>query len=256
MKVEEMKIGRAVDILILREGFKYRLGSKIEEVKKDIVYVSLITSKGRVFHFEETDEIVVIYKTDTRLFKWNKVRGGIDQLDGDRVHILKLPGEGKPYNRRDSFRVPVDESAVFSRYVMKEKVTQAEIDVAKMKLEAHKAAYVTAEGKEPTEPITLLPEEDPRYEKKQFTGLIKDISESGVGMYTNEKLEIGSEVTFELFTSFGKMKFYADVMRVVDERRNAFNLYYGCSFTKSDKDLPRYLVEIQRIQLKKMKGKR
>lgn len=248
MQIDQMKVGHSVDIFITREGYSYRLGSKIEEVKANIVYITLITSKSRVFHFHKDDEIVVIYKSDNRLFRWENARGGTAMLDGDMVHCLQLFGEGKPYNRRDSFRVTLEETAVFERFVMKEDVTGEDIQKA---LEAKKKLQEEMKS----EDVQLLPEEDPRYEKKEFTAFIKDLSESGVGIYTNEKLEKGEGVSFEIFSTYGKMRFDAEVQRQAEERKDAFRTFYGCSFTKLDKNLTKYLYDLQRIQLKKMKGK-
>ena len=248
MQTEQMKVGKSVDIYITREGYSYRLGSKIEGVKANVVYITLITSRSRVFHFRKEDEVAVIYKSENRLFKWENVRGGTAMLEGDMVHCLQLIGEGKPYNRRDSFRVALEETAVFGHFVRKENVTEEEIK------KAQEARKKLAEEMK-TENVQLLPEEDPRYEKREFSAYIKDLSESGVGIYTNEKLEKGESVSFEIFTPYGKMKFEAEVQRTTDERKDAFRIFYGCFFTKLDKNLTKYLYDLQRIQLKKMKGK-
>ena len=231
MQVSEMKVGRSVDIFILREGYNYRLGSKIEEVRNGVVYITLITSKNRVFQFRQTDEIVVIYKTENRLFKWTKVTGGIGNLDGDVVHVLYMTGEGKPYNRRATFRVPFEESVVCERYVLKE------------------GEYVSDEETE------VDPETDERFELKQFTSFVNDLSANGVGLFTNEPLEIGDEFTFEIHSPYGKMFFAAEVQRIADERKNAMRRFYGCSFTKSNEELPKYLYDLQRLELRKKRGR-
>lgn len=248
MQIDQMKVGHSVDIFITREGYNYRLGSKIEEVKANIVYITLITSKSRVFHFHKDDDITVIYKSENRLFRWNKAKGGSAMLDGDMVHCLQLAGEGKPYNRRDSFRVTLEETAVFERYIQKEDVSEEDVQKA---LEARHNLMEEMKS----ENVQLPLEEDPRYEKKEFTAFIKDLSESGVGIYTNETLEKGESVAFELFSPYGKMKFEAEVQRKTDERKEAFRMFYGCSFTKLDKNLIKYLYDLQRIQLKKKKDK-
>ena len=64
MQLKDMKVGKSIDILINREGYNYKLVSKVEEVGVGKVYISLITARNRVFMFRSDDKVQFIYKTD------------------------------------------------------------------------------------------------------------------------------------------------------------------------------------------------
>ena len=49
MLLENIPLGRTLEIYIDREGYRYRLVSKVEEAKSNQVCVSLIASNGRAF---------------------------------------------------------------------------------------------------------------------------------------------------------------------------------------------------------------
>ena len=51
MLLENIPLGRTLEIYIDREGYRYRLVSKVEEAKSNQVCVSLIASNGRAFQF-------------------------------------------------------------------------------------------------------------------------------------------------------------------------------------------------------------
>ena len=115
MQIKEMILGRKLEILVDREGYTYRLVSKVEGTAEGSVAVSAIVAKGRMFHFEETDDVTIIYRGEERMWKWDHVKPGLARLEGETVHTFSSKEQGQVYNRRESFRVPIGESLLMYR---------------------------------------------------------------------------------------------------------------------------------------------
>lgn len=231
MQIKEMKPGSSIDILVHREGYEYRLVSKVEEARETKLFISLIAARNRVFMFKPTDKIEFIYKQDERMFIWKNVKGSVSELDGERVHCLIAAPNGETYNRRSSFRVYLAEEMYFTRYIPKEE-------------------GITLERLPNDEPI----EDDPRFDKVRFRGFIKNLSENGIGIFTNEPLKEGDEFSFSYKTKYGNMNCVAMVRRITEEKEGSYNNFFGCILEKADKRLGKYLFDIQRERLKRQRS--
>lgn len=229
MLVTEMKLGKPIEILIDREGYRYRFVSKIEEIKSGCVYISPIATRTRYFTFQEEDKVEFVYRNEERMWRWTGVKGGIGMLDGEKVHCLYTNREGKSFNRRNAYRVFLGTEADMSLYYLKP-------DVKEMDL-----ASGLAESR---------PEEE-LYNIVSSTCLIKDLSENGVGIFANERLDKDQELSLKISSPYGSLPVKATVIRSADERYELYRYFYGCSITGASRFLTRYIFELQREQLKK-----
>lgn len=219
MLIKEMVLGRKLEVLVDREGYNYRLVSKIEETTDGMVAVSPIVAKGRMFHFEEGDDVTIVYRGEERMWKWEHVKPGLARLEGEPVHTFFSKAQGIVYNRRDSFRVPIGESLLMYRIFSKK----------------------TEDG-------------ETEEKLKPFEGLLMDLSVSGAGLYTNEEMEIDAMMGFDMPTNMGIMTCRGKIVRRADVHDKPFRNFYGCEFTKVRKELERYLFERQRLMLQKERG--
>lgn len=219
MLIKEMVLGRKLEVLVDREGYNYRLVSKIEGTTDGTVAVSAIVAKGRMFHFEEGDNVTIVYRGEERMWKWEHVKPGLARLEGETVHTFSSREKGQVYNRRDSFRVPIGENLLMYR-------------------------------------IFSRKNEDGETEEKlkPFEGLLVDLSVSGAGLYTDEDLEIDAMMGFDMPTNMGIMTCRGKIVRRADVYDKPFHNFYGCEFTKVRKELERYLFERQRLMLQKERG--
>ncbi|MBE5931387.1 MAG: PilZ domain-containing protein [Lachnospiraceae bacterium] len=219
MLIKEMVLGRKLEVLVDREGYNYRLVSKIEGTTDGTVAVSAIVAKGRMFHFEEGDNVTIVYRGEERMWKWEHVKPGLARLEGETVHTFSSGEKGQVYNRRDSFRVPIGENLLMYR-------------------------------------IFSRKNEDGETEEKlkPFEGLLVDLSVSGAGLYTDEDLEIDAMMGFDMPTNMGIMTCRGKIVRRADVYDKPFRNFYGCEFTKVRKELERYLFERQRLMLQKERG--
>lgn len=222
MLIKEMILGRKLEILVDREGYTYRLVSKVEGTAEGSVAVSAIVAKGRMFHFEETDDVTIIYRGGERMWKWDHVRTGVARLDGETVHTFSSREPGQIYNRRESFRVSIGESLLMYRVEFE-------------KIEEDGETKIT----ERTFP---------------FEGLLADLSVNGAGVYTNEDIEMDDIIGFDMPTHLGIMSCRGKIVRRMDVYDKPFRNFYGCEFIKIRKELERYLFERQRLMLQKQRG--
>ncbi|MGN1084700.1 MAG: PilZ domain-containing protein [Lachnospiraceae bacterium] len=219
MLIKEMKEGKTLDILVDRDGYHYHFVSKIEGVTSNAVAVSLIATARRTFRFEERDDITIIYRGAERMWKWEHVKGGMAMLEGTPVHTFFSRAEGVSYNRRESFRVPIGESLLMRR-IVKEKDENDEIQEREVNFEA----------------------------------LLSDLSVTGAGLYTNEALDIGTTIVFDMPTNLGLLSCRGDIIREAEVFDRPFRHFYGCDFTVVKKGLEKYLFERQRLMLQRERG--
>ncbi|MEG1993217.1 MAG: PilZ domain-containing protein, partial [Acetivibrio sp.] len=192
MRLESLKIGRGIEIYVTRAGYRYRLVSSIEGVGIGKVYVTLIASGTRVFRFLDTDIVDLVYRDETHMLQWEKVTGSIEVLDGTKVHCLASRKEGTSFNRRNAFRISIDESIKMYFFRSKDENENEVKEETKEEIETDNY------GNENGEVVV-----------EEFEGYLKDLSENGAGIYTNRGFNIGDMIGFSLYTSYGAMYFKA-----------------------------------------------
>ncbi len=224
MRLQDLKLGKSIEIILVRNQYRLRLVSKIEYVKLDAVYISLIVGKGKPFKFEDTDIIEFIYKDDNKLWKWEGVQGEFAKLDDELVHCLRAPIHGINYNRRDSFRVFVGEESFFHYVPMEHK-------------------DILFDNRD-----NIMECESP-YLKKSKPCLIKDISETGIGIYTNEDLSISDIAFIRMQTNYGMIEAIAEVVRKQSEFEKTYHYFYGLQYKQVSKNIGKYVFALQRAQL-------
>lgn len=233
MKLTELKIGKSIEIFVNREGYRYRLISKIEEVEKSYIHISLIASGNRVFQFQEEDEIEFIYRDEDRMWIFSQIKGKIVEHEGELCHALHTVRAGKSFNRRNAYRVPMNLIHEYCYYITKAGVTKAQLEEANRK--------------------GLSIEECGLYDKVEKKCYIKDLSEEGIGIYTIEDLPLNRELTFYLPSSYGFLKCKAIILREDGDAIPKFRNHYGCVFIETDRRLSKYIFELQREYIKNVK---
>jgi hypothetical protein len=226
-----MKLGKSLEIFVLRGEYKFRLVSKIEDIQKGRVCVTLITAKTHVFQFYHTDRISFVYKDENRLWNWSDVIGGTTELDGYQLHCFYTDKEGESYNRRNSYRVFIGEDIKLHYYIT------ASNKVAKVSgfEEEDKNIEQKSEGKEMKEMVC--------------DGFIKDLSENGAGIFSDERFSLKDEISFTIYSDFGSFICKAEIVRVSQENHGIYKRFYGCYFTESDRRLIKHLFKLQRQAL-------
>lgn len=240
MLLSEMKIGKPLEIYINREGYNYRVVSKIEDAAQGRVCVTLIASKKRVFEFLETDAVDIVYRDEDRMWKWKSVVGGVTELDGEKFHCFYSDAEGESFNRRNAYRVFVGEKLTVQYMMYDTKRLNEWKDLEALHSETvfnyDAAADVMRAG---------------CFRYVDCPAVLKDISEDGAGLYMDQKLENGDEVAFEFGTDFGTVSCRAKIVRRLESRQGSFLYYYGCRLLETSRNLSKYIYDMQSRQLRR-----
>ena len=161
----------------------------------------------------------------------------MSELDGEPVHIFQINDKGHSYNRRNAYRVQIGEETLIGYY---------DVPGAPRRLSEPPSPADEEENADVIEEI----------EPEIVRGVIKDVSESGVGLYSDFEFQLEDGMFFDIPSPYGMLHCRAEVVRR-DELRatnHKFNFYYGCEMTMTDRKLMKYIYDIQRDILKKTRG--
>lgn len=246
MILENIPLGKTLEIYIDREGYRYRLVSKVEDASKVRVCVTLIAANGRAFQIRQGDDIRIVYRDDEQIWEWTKVKGGLAKLDGTPVHYFDITNPGHSFNRRNAYRVSLNEEVEVGYYISSES--------NKKYYDSPFYEQLSGKGGSDGIPGTLDPESVvPHYVK----AMIKDVSETGIGIYTDFEFDTKDGIFLDLPTDYGLLDIKATIIRK-DEMHlrvsnSRFKYYYGCVFQRTDRRLIKMIYDIQREKLKRNK---
>ena len=268
MLLENIAPGKTLEIYVDRDGYRYRLVSKVEQTSVRRICVTAITANGRAFAFRPEDDIRLVYRDEEQMWEWLRVKAGIAKLDGELVHYFDIVNKGRSFNRRNAYRVRLDEEVQAGYYDMPDSRSKSAL-VPLIKEEYEAVVDGKGEEMETEDPeqnktgkvivekrVRTIPMPDAVPHRVQV--LINDISETGLGIYTNEIFKIEDGFFLGIPSPYGSLKVKASVVRA-DERPSAnrkYKYYYGCIYTESDQKLSRYIFDIQRKQIQKQREKK
>lgn len=109
MQIDEISKGGSVEVEVKFNGKTMNFRSDIVLVKNNSVLITSIKVNDQTIGFSEKYQINFLYKTEGKLFIWENVEVKLVKYDGGVYHKIDLFGEGKPYNRRDAYRLYIGE---------------------------------------------------------------------------------------------------------------------------------------------------
>lgn len=221
MVASQVKVGQPIEIHITRDKVTYRLVSKVENVERDKIFISLISAARRIFQFKNTDEVEVFYREKERIWEWKGVSGYIDRFDGRQVHVLEAEGEASVFNRRNNFRVSVGNVCDFTHTI-----------------------YEQGENEDDLKCVDRI----------KFKAIVKDISENGVAIIAKYPLKIYDQIEFEFPLDNQKITCSAQVIRESMIEDLPDKRIYGCVLTVSNNELSKYVMDKQRKFLQNTRG--
>ncbi len=250
MLLENIHLGKTLEIYVDREGYLYRLVSKVEDTNQNRVCVTLIAAGGRAFRFRPEDDIRIVYRDGVQMWEWTEVKAGVGKLEGSPVHYFEITNAGRSYNRRSAYRVTLSEEVMIGYFVIpgsRKKLSALPTALEEKKKELEDRIW---EGKDVSE------EEKKEIPEPQFVkGIIKDISETGIGIYSDFEFDTEDGLFLDIPSEMGKLSVRANVIRKDELRLQGDNLrydfYYGCVFSQADKRLMKMIYSVQREMLKR-----
>lgn len=225
-----------MEIFVDREGYRYRLTSKVEYVDERKICVTLIAAHGRIFNFVPEDLISVVYKDSETMWQWDNCKAGIVKLEGALTHCFMTSDNGKTFNRRNAYRVNLDVETMFGFYLN-----------AKTGLRVSERQYPDVDDPD----FASYKEQIPEF----VSGFIRDVSETGINICLNIDLKVDDALFFNIPSKLGDLKARAQVIRKeeITTKGSKYSYSYGCVFQQTDKKLITYIYDIQREMLKKQK---
>ncbi len=246
MLLENIPLGKTLEIFVEREDYRYRLVSKVEDTNEKRVCVTAISSRnGKIFSFLPEDKISVLYRDPETMWEWNHVTAGLATLEGATVHYFLIADKGQSSNRRNAYRVNLLEDIIVNFY-------SAPGSLAKYAEETefleNSGKFSEKEKQQFTESLTL----------HNVNGMIKNVSETGVGIYCDEEFAINDSIFFDIPCPYGDLHIKALIVRKtkIVSATSRFEYYYGCVIVKAGRKLLRYIYDLQREHLKKQKAQR
>lgn len=236
MLLESIPLGRTIEIYVDREGYRYRLTSKVEYADEKKVCVTLIASHGRAFKFMPDDNIGIMYRDHDILWEWEKCKAGIAKMEGVLIHYFEIADKGRSFNRRNAYRVTLDVETMFGFY-MNETTG----------LRVSKIPYPDEDDPDFSSYKTPVPE--------FIQGMVRDVSETGVNICLNLSANIDDAMFFDIPSPLGNLKSKAQIVRKseITTKGSKYAYSYGCVFQQTDKRLIKYIYDIQREMLKKQR---
>lgn len=242
MNVSDMKIGTLLEIYIRRDGYNYKVVSKVEYVDDQRVGVTPIASRTRLFRFKSTDVVDIVYRIDDKSWKWSKVKAGIATLkDGSKLHVFVPDTPAESYNKRTSYRLPMARDIMMTYEVMQTPT----IDEAERARNSRTPEIAIDK--------TLF-EISESYRELSCRAYLRDISEGGASVYANVELKKGDIVSFELQYGEETVKCRAIVVRRTQgDDRSQYEFGYGLTYIETSSNYVYYLFSEQRKMLSETK---
>lgn len=235
MNISEMKVGSLLEIYIRRDGYNYKVISKVEYVGEDRVGVTPIASRRRLFRFRSSDIVDIVYRLDEKSWRWEKVRAGIASLsDGTKLHVFVPTRNAEVFNRRTTYRLPMNREIDLNYEVADFKILPGDKRNSTM-----------------TPELTLdnaLNEISESYRIFTCKAELRDLSEGGAAVSAPVKLGKGDIVFFDIPFEEGTVSCRALVIRNMPDHDNPANIVYGLSYIETSSNyIPFFFAEQRKM---------
>lgn len=109
VQIDEISKNGSIELEVKFNGRSMSFKSIVVEVKSNSVLISPIKANDQTVGFSDTCQINFLYKADNKLYLWENVFVKLVKYENNIYHKIDLNGEGKIYNRRNSFRLYIGE---------------------------------------------------------------------------------------------------------------------------------------------------
>jgi len=83
--------------------------SEVLFLHNDSIFINPIIVNERTIGFNDKCRINLIVKIEGKVFLWENVEIKLVRYDGNIYHRISIQGEGKPYHRREAYRMYIGE---------------------------------------------------------------------------------------------------------------------------------------------------
>lgn len=109
MHIDKLQIGTNIEIEVKFDGQTIFFQSDIVSIKGNSIFINTIMVNDQTIGFSEQCQLNFLYKSDGKVYIWENISIKLIKYNGVIYHMIDLSWDGKPYNRRDSYRTYIGE---------------------------------------------------------------------------------------------------------------------------------------------------
>lgn len=109
MLIDEIPIGANIEIEVRYKGKSVSFNSKVIYLHQNSILIDPIVVNDKTIGFNDNCRVNLIVKIDGKVYLWDNVAVKLVKYDGKIYHQISIQGEGKPYNRREAYRMYIGE---------------------------------------------------------------------------------------------------------------------------------------------------
>lgn len=109
MNIDDIPSGSNVELDVRYSGRAMQFNSEIIHIINNSIMISPILVNEQTIGFNDNCRINLIVKIDDKVYLWDNVTVKLVKYDGVIYHKIDVIGEGKPYNRREAYRMYIGE---------------------------------------------------------------------------------------------------------------------------------------------------
>lgn len=109
MLLDEVSIGGDIELEVKCNGKFMNFQSNVVEKHSNSILINTIKVNDQMVGFSDICQINFLYKIDGQLYLWENVDVKLVKYKDIIYHKIDFAGDGKPYNRRESFRMYIGE---------------------------------------------------------------------------------------------------------------------------------------------------
>jgi c-di-GMP-binding flagellar brake protein YcgR len=109
LRIDEITKGGAVEIEVKLINKVINFKSEVAFIKNNSILINSIKVNDQTIGFSDRFQLNFLFKTEGKLYIWENASIKLVRFNGGIYHKVEIIGEGKLYNRRDSFRLYIGE---------------------------------------------------------------------------------------------------------------------------------------------------
>lgn len=109
MHIDEIPNGSSIELDVRYIGKTMSFQSEIVLIIDNSILISPIVVNEQTIGFNDITRINLIVKIDGKVYLWDNVTVKLVKYNGVIYHKIDVSGEGKPYNRREAYRLYIGE---------------------------------------------------------------------------------------------------------------------------------------------------
>ena len=109
MLIDDIPIGSGIELNVRYIGHTMSFISEVVLIIKDSILISPIVVNEQTVGFNDDCRVNLIVKIENKVYLWNNASVKLVKYDGTIYHKINVTGRGKPYNRREAYRMYIGE---------------------------------------------------------------------------------------------------------------------------------------------------